>query len=442
MSEAKKEAVMSDVLPISRDKRTLGGVSNFAIWFSCNMVTTTMLTGMMFVPGLSFGDTMIAVIIGCVVGIIPLILIGIIGNHTGLTTMVSARITFGQKGAYLPSMINILIYIGWSWSQAALGGAALNYIIKSLFGIDILTVCVIFTEALVVFIALYAIKGISVYEKIAMILIIIIMGAVAIKAFSTIGMTSLLAVADDPTQGITIMSAFDIVVATALSWTPMAADYNRECKTVRGTVLGTGLGYSIGTIISMGSGALMITMILASNLNLSYEPSEVFGEIGFGIAGAIVMFMSIIAANVMIVYSGTMSLLNIFPKLPYKKTAIVFGLVCIVGAVFSGILDVFLSFVNLIGVLFMPIFAIMIVDYFVIKKQKVDVDAVVYGETHDTYQYTGGVNWIAVIVFLISAAFAYVFSTIYPLVTGATIPTFFLACILYLILMKIKGAKK
>ena len=67
-----------------------------------------------------------------------------------------------------------------------------------------------------------------------------------------------------------------------------------------------------------------------------------------------------------------------YTHLNYKYTALVVGFICIIGALFSGILDVFLNFVNLIAVLFMPIFAIMIVDFFILKKQHINTDAVIY----------------------------------------------------------------
>lgn len=434
-------ANMDEVLPVSMEKRTLGVPSNFAIWFACNLVTTTMLTGMLFIPGISFGSALIAIIIGCLLGIIPLILIGLIGQKTGLVTMVASRATFGTKGALLPSFINLMILIAWSWAQAALGGLALDYGIKTLTGYSNPSLFIVVCEVVVITVALYAIKGIALYEKIAMVLIAIIMGAVIVRAITTVGFTNIFEIPSDPTQGLTAIAAFDIVVATALSWTPLAADYNRNCKSRKATVVGTGGGYALGTILSMGSGAVMIGMIIAGGLTLSYEPSMVFAEIGFGLAGAVVIFLSIVAANVMCIYSATMSFLNAFPKFSYKKVAITIGVICVLGALFSGILDAFLNFVGIIGVLFMPIFAIMIADFYVVKKQKVNIDAIVYPEKYDDYKYSGGFNIVAIAVFAIAAVFAFIFTILYPIPTGATIPTFFIAFLGYILAMKIIESK-
>ena len=268
------------------------------------------------------------------------------------------------------------------------------------------------------------------------------MGAVIYKAFAVIGMDAITAIEAVPEEGMTAMVAFDIIVATALSWTPMGADYNRNCKTVRATVIGTGAGWALGTILSAGSGALMIAMILAMGKPLTYEPSQVFDQVGFGLLGSVVIFMSIVAANVMCVYSSTMSWLNTFPKFSYKITALIIGIICIIGAVFSGILDRFLDFVGLIGVLFLPIFAIMIADFYVVQKQKLNIEAIIYPDRDDQYHYTNGFNLRAYVVFVIAASFAFYFTLINPIATGATIPTFFVAFFGYILAMKLKPGKK
>ena len=433
----KNETFDSDVMPVLPSDRSLNGISNFAIWFAGNLVVTTMLTGMLMIPDLSFGQALRIIFFGSAIGVVALVSIGVIGQKTGLVTMVASRATFGPKGSLLPSGINIMILVAWSWAQAGLGGLALDYAVKTLTGYSNPTLFIIITEVLVVIIALFAIKGIALYEKIAMILIVIITGAVIIKAFTSFGISNILAINPQENPGLTAIAAFDIVVATALSWTPLSADYNRNCKSVKGTVFGSGIGYTLGTTLSMGVGALMIAMIMTGGLTLTYEPSEVFGQIGFGLPGSLVIFMSVIAANVMCVYSSTMSFLNIFPKPGFVKTAITIGVICVVGAVFSGILDTFLNFVYMIGVLFMPIFSIMIADFYVVKKRKFNVDAIVYPEKYDDYKYKGGVNIIAIAVFFISAALAYYWGMVNPISIGATIPTFIVAFVLYVLAMKL-----
>jgi purine-cytosine permease-like protein len=132
-----------------------------------------------------------------------------------------------------------------------------------------------------------------------------------------------------------------------------------------------------------------------------------------------------------------MSFLNIFPKAGFKKTAITIGAICVVGAVFSGILGAFLDFVFLIGALFIPLFAIMVADFYVVKKRSFDIDAILYPETNDKYKYSSGFNIKAIVVYLISAGLAFYWLQINPIAIGATIPAFFIAFGLYIIACKV-----
>ena len=428
-----------EALPL--EKRSLGMPSIFAIWFACNLVTTTMLTGMLFIPGLSFAAAMKAIIFGCIVGIIPLMLTGLIGQKTGLVTMVACRGAFGHKGTMLPSVMNIIILTAWSWAQAGLGGLALNHAVKTLTGFDNPTIWILFLEAFVLAVALFAIRGVAMFERVTMVLIAMIMGAVIYKAATVTGFDNILAFEAVAEEGLTAMIAFDIVVATSLAWTPMSADYNRNGKSAWGTGTGHTVGYILGSILSFGSGVLMIYMLMVDGQEVVYEPSLVFDMIGFGLAGSLVIFMSNAAVNIMNVYSISMSFMNMCTKFSYTKVAIVVALAAATGAVFSGILDVFLHFIGLCGVMWVPIFGILIADFYVVQKRKYNINAIINPDKDNTYQYNNGVNLRAVCVFVVAAAITFYLTLIEPISIGATMPGFIIAFLGYILVMKIKPVK-
>ena len=85
----------------------------------------------------------------------------------------------------------------------------------------------------------------------------------------------------------------------------------------------------------------------------------------FGLPLAVVIFVSVMATNTLVVYGMTMSYENLRPNSNYVRAALVIGLISIAGATWQGILDRFVSFLFLISALFVPVFAIMIVDYWI-----------------------------------------------------------------------------
>jgi cytosine/uracil/thiamine/allantoin permease len=131
-----------------------------------------------------------------------------------------------------------------------------------------------------------------------------------------------------------------------------------------------------------------------------------------------------------------MSYLNIRPNATFWRPALIIGIISVVGALYSGILDKFTDWILLIGGLFTPIFAILITDFLFIKKRNLNIEALSSGEENE-YWYTGGYNVIAWVVYFISAGLAYYWIKINPLDIGATVPVFITAFVGYLILYKL-----
>lgn len=71
-----------------------------------------------------------------------------------------------------------------------------------------------------------------------------------------------------------------------------------------------------------------------------------------------------------------MSYMNIRPQDGFWRPALVIGIITIVGALWEGILNQFQDFLLIIGTLFIPVFAIMLADYFVAKRGSYAVEEV------------------------------------------------------------------
>ena len=79
----------------------------------------------------------------------------------------------------------------------------------------------------------------------------------------------------------------------------------------------------------------------------------------------------------------------------------------------------------MIGVLFIPIIAIVLVDYYIIRRKHYDISAILDKE-NKIYWYTKGFNLHVYLSYVVGAIFAYYFTYVHPLATGATILAFYL----------------
>jgi NCS1 family nucleobase:cation symporter-1 len=148
-----------------------------------------------------------------------------------------------------------------------------------------------------------------------------------------------------------------------------------------------------------------------------------------------VIFLSVMATNTMVVYGMVTSVVNakVGSRVKFLPTALVLGVISIIGSTWMALLNQFTDFLVMIGAFFVPVFAIMIVDYYIVKRASYTQD--ILAASGGRYWYKGGVNWIAVIVWVIGAAVSYLWTYVWPLPIGATIPAFALSFALYLVAM-------
>ena len=189
--------------PTDKAHRSLGLGGTIALWLGANVVVTTILTGMLLVPDLKFTQAMLIVLIGSGIGILPLVLVGLMGQRSGLTTMVLARGSYGVHGAKLPSLVNLLTLLAWSWIQALLAGMSLNYAVEHLTGYSNLPLFTILCETLVLLIALRGHLGIERVERWAAIGMLLLAGAVFYVMGQQFEFASLLAMPTEPRNEIT-----------------------------------------------------------------------------------------------------------------------------------------------------------------------------------------------------------------------------------------------
>jgi NCS1 family nucleobase:cation symporter-1 len=429
------------ISPISMNERTMNLSSTFFLWLGSNVVVTTVFSGMLFIPDMTYLTALTIILLGTLIGTIPLVLMGNIGTRTGLPTMILARGAFGHRGAVLPTIVNTIILIGWSWIQAYMAALSLDKAIFYLTGYSNINLFTILTEALVVLITIYGHQVIEKIENIIVTLMVVLVVIVFGYMFVTFDFGNLIKMSAIKTPTMTISAAFDVVVATAFSWMLMVSDHNRFCQSEKSGIVGTYFGFSISTTIAMVLGATVAGFSILGNMERTYDPTILIGQNNpiFGFVAAAVIFISVVSTNVMVLYSATTSFSSIFKRQRFKTTVLVLGIICIAGALLKEwLLTNFQGFLLMIGSLFIPVIAITLVDYYILKRKQYDAFEIISGE-EKLYWYSNGINYIAYISFIIGAGFAYYFSYVQALSTGTTILTFLITSMMYFGLMKVTG---
>lgn len=406
--------------------KSLGAFGTVALWLGANVVVTTILTGMLLVPDLPFMTAIGIVLIGSLIGAIPLLLVGLMGQHTGLPSMALTRRAYGPLGSRLISLVNMGVLIAWSWIQALLAGMSLDFAIQATTGYSNLPLMTILCESVVVLIVLRGHLGIERVERWAAMAMVGLAAVVLYQLNLHYDVSKLLDMSVESRNGITLGIAFDIVIATAFSWISSSADYNRNCKSGSIAVWGTYLGYVLAAMIAMGLGAAVSGLSVLNGMEQTYDPTRLLSGFGFGLPAALVIFFSVMTTNVMAVYSATLSCMNVSPGMAFWKPALVIGIVTVLGALIPGILDQFQNFLLLIGALFIPAFSVMIFDYYLVGRAGYSADLL--KARHQLGRPTAPV---AIGAYLIGAGLAAYWSLVSPLSLGASLPVFIITGCLY-----------
>lgn len=411
------------------------------IWLAANLVVTTLLTGTLLVPAVSFATALTMIVLGTLGGAVVLTLVGNIGTRTGLPTMALTRGAFGTRGSLLPVTANVVILMGWSWVQAMLAGVTVDYLVDSLTGFSNPILFSVLCQTIVVLIAILGHEGIARVEPWLAVLMLAIIAWIFVIAFTSFTPAAFQAIPIDTSIGYSPVTVLDIVIATAISWTVLSADFNRLARSSTAGVVGSGVGYTLSTVIAMTLGVTAIGYVILNNNDaVAFDPATIVEA--FGAPLAIVIFLSVMATNTMVVYGMTTSVVNapIGGRFRFLPTALVLGLISIIGSTWLALLAQFTDFLTVIGAFFVPVFAIMIVDYYLVKRSSYNAD--ILRSRDGRYWYSAGVNWIAVAAWAIGAVASYLWTYVWPSPMGATIPAFVLTFVLYLLAMLPERARR
>lgn len=323
--------------------------SNGMIWFGAGVSIAEILTGTLVAP-LGFKMGLLSIVIGHLIGFALLYFVGLIGANTKRSSMETVKNSFGQRGSILFSSLNVLQLVGWTAVMIFSGAAAASSILKL---VGNWSWCLII-GALIVGYILIGLKNIN---KI---------NIVAISALFIVTIILCITILKGKASGIlegemTFGGAVELSVAMPLSWLPLISDYTRTAEKPKKATLVSAVVYSLVSIwmYIIGMGATIFTG--------ESDIAKIMVGAGMGIAGLIIIVFSTVTTTFLDVYSAGVSSESISKKLKEKPVAIVVGVVGTLIAILAPVTQ-FENFLYLIGSAFAPMTAILITDYFILKK--------------------------------------------------------------------------
>jgi NCS1 family nucleobase:cation symporter-1 len=350
------------ITPVPERLRVLGLLDLTLLWGNLSVSLLVIVAAAGLVPMLSLKQALVAIVIGAVAGSVLLGLAGMIGADARVPGMVLLRAPLGRRGSYAPTVLNVAQNLGWSTFELIIISTAAAALSERVFGFEARWLWALVFGAVSLALGLLGPIGfvrryLRKFAVWAVAASIVYLSWWALDKASGHGLWQA-----GGTGGVSLGQSIDLVIASIVSWTPLAADYTRFAHDRRNAFVGTGIGYLLPTIWCFGLGSLLV---LSRGLS---EPSQIPTAVASGSALAVIALLMLTVDEsdeaFADIYSTAVSLQNILPRASQRLLIVLVAVTATGGAIVIN-LGNYLTFLYLLGSVFVPLFAVLLADWLV-----------------------------------------------------------------------------
>ena len=391
-----------DIAPTKLKERTWNQWNVASLWVGMAICVPTYTLGGVLTAyfGLSVTEALWTIFFANIVVLVPLTLNAYPGTRYGIPCPVVLRASFGIVGSNLPALIRALVACGWFGVQTLFGGIAIHLLFSALSddwaalgGTGEVIGFFIFWIANVT-VVIRGSESIKHLETMAAPLLLIVAIGLVFWALPKVSLTEVLATPATRPDGVPAfgyyMAALTAMVGFWATLSLNIPDFSRYANSQRSQIAGQIIGLPLTMFLFSGLGVLLTSASMDLVGETVADPINLIGKIDSTVWVILSMLMIILAtistntaANIV---SPTNSFQNIAPKfINETKGVLLTGFIGILLmswelAKMLGWLDSDVSLESLysnwlVGYssLLGPIAGIMVVDYFIVRKQSFDL---------------------------------------------------------------------
>ena len=368
----------------------VSGAAIAVIIIGVSITLPAFLVGARLIGALGLIDGALAIFLGGLLTACVGYLTMRVGAETRLSTYNIILFCFGRAGSHAVNLILAITLFGWYGVTAALFGRALSQAVGDGFGVAVSPA--VFTIAggvLMVVTTIYGFRAIDRLSRIAVPLLAALLLYGVWKVLGGAGFAELSAVPARPGEGPgSISAAVSIVIGSFFVGVTLVPDLSRFARAPRDAITGSFLSY--------GLGFPLVLLLAGLPVLVSADPDLVSSMtgLGLGIPALVVMVFATWTTNINNLYSASLSIARVLPKVRDWFITLVSGVIGTLLAL-AGIMDHFVDFLILLGIIVPPIAGIYLAQYFLIQPERVDVERL---------SSVGRFRWNAIVSWAIACA--------------------------------------
>lgn len=447
-----------DLAPIPFEKRTWGLYSYLSLWVAMSVcIPTYMLASGLIAGGMNWWEAVGTILLGNLLVLAPMLLNAHAGTKYGIPFPVLVRASFGVKGANLPAVLRALVACGWFGIQTWIGGQAIYSMLRILWPAAAAP-----WAAWACFGAFWLLNMFVIWRGIETIRFLEGIGApfmlgvgLLLLWWITNKAGGLGPVLSAPSKFHTTAEFFHFFIPSLTAmvgfWATVALnipDFTRYARSQRAQAIGQAIGLPTAMTLYSFIGVAVTSASVVLFGEAVWDPVELIGRfhqplVAFVALVAIVIatLNTNVAANVV---SPSNDFSNLNPRLiSFRTGGLITGVVGVMMMPWKMLSDyssyIFGWLVGYSGLLG-PIAGVMIADYFVVRKRRLNVDDLY--RRGGEYEYRGGVNPRATMALALGVAMALlglIVDSLRWLYDYAWFIGFFVSGATYMVLMRATG---
>jgi len=412
-----------DLAPVPRSRRTWTTWNIAALWVGMAIcITTYTLASSLIEQGMNWRQAILTIFLGNLIVLIPMTLNAHPGTAYGVPFPVLVRSSFGTLGSNVPALMRAIVACGWFGIQTWVGGAAIYAGAAVIFGFDPINktklpgfaispgelLCFLLFWALNIFMFIKGMDYIKWLENLSAPFLIATGIGLLIWAHSAAGGWG--PILSQPSKFKT-MAEFSPVFAAGLTamvgyWATLSLnipDFSRFARSQRDQVLGPALALPLTmTFYSFIGVAVTSATIVVYKIPI-WDPVQLmarFNNPTVTVLALVTLAVATISTNIAAnVVAPANDFSNLWPRrINFKTGGLITGVIGIVmcpwklyadprGYIFTWLI----GYSALLG----PIAGIMIADYFVFRKKRINVSELY--KSNGEYTFTRGFSLVGLV---------------------------------------------
>ncbi len=410
--EIEREAVFG-IVPVLQKEKIYGFLDAFLILSGYCIATWSYTQGAYLATLVGFKQLLIGAFIGAILMLVIYQLPVILSVRYGIDIWIWLRSVFGHNGVKIMTVVIILINYPWYAVCADLFASSMTNLAK-VFGISIPSgMHVILGIFCVVIGTIIAYKGIGAITWTTRILVplLLAVGAMVI----VIGFTSVPAdviwnykPADNGYSNniipyiISIEANFAFVITLIGGMAEVPRLTKNENSGYWAGVLGQGLCGSFFVVI----GAVMSIAMQYTMHEMSADPTTMLAALCIppvALSSLLLVAFANIGTQAVGSYIYGVMLKSSFKKSKYNVLIIILALYVSILCVWGKIIEFFGSFLTISACIYAPLSALLFVDFFFVRKQKISLRSAYGLKGWNAYEYTKGINYVGFLCIIIGS---------------------------------------